>query len=137
MPPTVSNVIGRSGRGDAARVRQVLADLLRFVDKRFGDGHAATADTLAAIAHHEAALGEKGDPKVRASAARRAVWSFAVRRVPSGLLANLEVGFENGGAIHLVPHLSRDPAPDELARLEAVLTQAVDDLYERSHKKPG
>jgi tetratricopeptide (TPR) repeat protein len=134
---TVSHVIGRSATGDATRMRQVLADLLRFVDKKFGDGHASTADTLAAIAHHEAALGEKGDPKVRASAARRAVWSFAVRRVPGGLLANLEVGFESGGTIHLVPHLSRDPAPDELARLESVLTQAVDDLYERVKRKPS
>jgi hypothetical protein len=133
---TVSHVIGRSGRGDGTRVRQVLADLLRFVDRRFGDGHPATADTLAAIAHHEAALGEEGDPKVRASAARRAVWSFAVRRVPGGLLANLEVGFENGGTIHVVPHLSRDPAPDELAGLEVVLTQAVDDLYHRTTRKP-
>ena len=129
----VSNVIDRSGRGDAVRMRQVLADLLKFVDRKYGDGHPATADTLAAIARHEAALGEQADPKVRASAARRSVWSFAVRQMPE-MLENLEVGFEEGGAIHLVPHLSHDPSAAELEKLEAVLTQAVDELYARIGK---
>jgi hypothetical protein len=58
-----------------------------------------------------------------------------VRRVPGGLLENLEVGFEPGGTLHLVPHLSHDPAPDEVAQLETILTQAVDDLYARMAKK--
>src|SRR5207249_4696771 len=97
---TVANVIRRSGKGDGGRHRQVLAELLRFVDKRYGDGHACTLDTLAAIAHHEATLGDKGDPRVRAKAARRAIWSQSVRKLPGGLLENLEVGFEPGGTIH-------------------------------------
>ncbi|MDB5305895.1 MAG: tetratricopeptide repeat-containing protein [Gemmataceae bacterium] len=133
----VATVIDRSGKGDGARVRQVLADLLKFVDRRFGDTHPTTADTLAAIAHHEAGLGEKGDPKVRSIAARRAVWSYAKTRAPTGLLSSLEVGFETGGTIHLVPHLARDPSPNEAVHLETVLTQAVDDLYARPAKKPG
>lgn len=134
---TAANVIGRSGRGDGVRVRLVLADLLKFLDKKYGDGHPTTADTVAAVAHHEARLGPAGDPKVRARATRRAVWSFATRRVPDGLLDNLEVGFEEGGTVHLVPVLLRDPSPDEAAILEAVLTQAVDDLYARSKQPAG
>lgn len=132
----VAKVVARSGNGtgDGTRIRQVLGDLLKFVDSRFGDGHPALADTLAAIAHHEARLGEKGDGKVRTAAARRAVWSFAKGRAPAGLLTSLEVEFEPGGAIHLVPHLARDPSPTEFVDLERVLTQAVDDLYARSKK---
>ena len=72
------------------------------------------------------------DPTVRKNAVRRSVWSFAVRRVPGGLLANLEVGFEPGGALHLVPHLAREATDLEAAELESVLTQAVDDLYARA-----
>jgi hypothetical protein len=59
------------------------------------------------------------------------VWSFATPRVPGGLLSNLEIGFEPDGALHLVPHLTREPSAGEAARLEAVLTEAVDDLFAR------
>jgi tetratricopeptide (TPR) repeat protein len=127
----VANTLARAGKGDAGRVRAVLADLLGFVDKKYGDGHPLTCDTLAAMAHHEAAVGEKGDEKVRRNAVRRSIWSYAVRRLPGGLLANLEVGFESGGTIHLAPHLTRDPNPVETAELETVLNDAVDDLYSR------
>lgn len=132
----VAATLERAGKGDPARVRAVLADLLGFVEKKFGDGHAVTCDTLAAVAHHEAAAGDRADEKLRRTAVRRAVWSFAVRRVPGGLLANLEVGFEPGGGIHLAPHLSREPNPAEAAQLEAVLTEAVDDLYSRPTIRP-
>lgn len=131
----VAKVVERSTRGDGRRTRLVLDDLLKFVDKRFADGHQAVADTLAAIAHHETRLGEKADAKVRSTAARRAVWSFAKARVPAGLLTSIEVGFEPGGEIHIVPRLARDPSPNEFVQLEMVLTQAVDDLYARP-KKP-
>ncbi len=132
---TVTHAVARPGRGDPPRVRQALAELLKFLDKRYGDGHPTSAEVLAAIARHEAGLGDKADPKSRASATRRAIWSYAVRRVPGGLLENLEVGFEPGGTLHLVPHVSHDPAPAEAAQLEAVLTQAVDELYTRMGKK--
>jgi hypothetical protein len=62
---------------------------------------------------------------------RRSVWSYAVRRVPGGLLANLEIGFEPDGALHLVPHLAREASESEATELESVLTQAVDELYGR------
>jgi hypothetical protein len=133
----VATVLARSGRGDGARLRQVFADLLKFVDRRFGDAHPALADTLAAIAHHEGRLGEAGDARARSIAARRSVWTYAKTRAPAGLLASLEVGFEPDGTIHLVPHLSRDPNPNEAVHLEVVLTQAVDDLYARPARKPG
>lgn len=132
---TVRHAAARPGRGDPPRVRQALAELLKFLDRRYGDGHATSAEVLATIARHEASLGDKADPKVRASATRRAIWSFAVRRVPGGLLENLEVGFEPGGTLHLVPHLSHDPTPDEVVQLETVLTQATDDLYARMAKR--
>ena len=64
-----------------------------YLDKRYGDGHPTSADVLAAIARHEAGLGDKADPKSRASATRRAIWSYAVRRVPGGLLENLSMVF--------------------------------------------
>lgn len=128
---TVGYVIGRSGRGDAVRVRQMLADLLRFVDRRFGDGHPALADTLAAIAHHEAALGAQGDLDVRTTAARRAIWSFTKARAPRGILEGIDLGFEPDGALHLVPRLAREPDANEAVQLELVLTQAVEDLYAR------
>src|SRR5262245_16216227 len=83
----VANTLARAGKGDAGRVRAVLADLLVFVDKKFGDGHTVTCDTLAAVAHHETAVGSLCDEKVRKTAVRRSVWSYAVRRVPGGLLA--------------------------------------------------
>lgn len=132
---TVAHAAARPGRGDPPRVRQVLAELLKFVDRRYGDGHPTGTEVLAAIARHEAGLGDKADAKSRASATRRAIWSYAVRRVPGGLLENLEVGFEPGGTLHLVPHLSHDPAPAEVAELETILTQAVDDLYARIANK--
>ena len=131
----VARVLRRTGKGDGVRLRQVFADLLQFVDRRFGDGHPATSDTLATIVHHETALGAKGDTKVRTFAARRALWSYAVRLAPAGLLENLEVGFENGGTIHLVPHLSREPNPEEAEQIESILTDAVDDLYSRPKAK--
>jgi hypothetical protein len=128
----VAEVIDFAPNGDPVRVRAILADLLAFADKKFGDGHAVTYDVLAAIARHEERQGEKGDATVRRTAVRRSVWSFAVRRVPGGLLANLEIGFEPDGVLHVVPHLAREASADEAAQLEAILTQAVDELYERS-----
>ena len=128
----VSATIARAPEGDPVRMRAVLADLLTFADMRFGDGHPITYDVLAAVAHHEQRQGDRGDAAVRRNAVRRTVWSFAVRRVPGGLLANLEIGFEPDGAIHLVPHLGREPAGEEAAHLESVLTQAVDEMYARS-----
>jgi tetratricopeptide (TPR) repeat protein len=128
---TVSGVLVRAPSGEPGRVRAVLADILSFADKKFGDGHAITCDILAAVAHHETRQGDRGDPAVRRTAVRRSVWSYAVRRVPGGLLANLEIAFEPGGLIHLVPHLAREPNTNEAAQLENVLTQAVDDLYAR------
>jgi tetratricopeptide (TPR) repeat protein len=132
----VANTLARAGKGDTGRVRAVLADLLGFVDKKFGDGHAVTCDTLAAVAHHEAAAGDKADERIRRTAVRRSVWSYAVRRVPGGLLANLEVGFEPGGGIHLAPHLTREPNATESAQIETILNQAVDDLYARPAVRP-
>lgn len=129
---TVSAVIARSPAGDPARVRAVLADLLAFADGKYGDGHPLTCDALAAVAHHEARQGARADAAVRRTAVRRSIWSFAVRRVSDGLLANLEIGFEPDGTLHLVPHLAREPKPDEAVQLERVLAQAVDDLYARS-----
>lgn len=128
----VADTIIWAPHGDPARARAVLADLLAFVDKRFGDGHPLGYDVLAAVARHEERLGDSGDATVRKNAVRRSVWSFAVRRVPGGLLANLEVGFEPGGTLHLVPHLAREATDLEAAELETVLTQAVDELYARS-----
>ncbi len=132
----VATTLARAGKGDASRVRAVLADLLKFVDTKYGDGHAVTCDTLAAVAHHEAALGDKADERVRRTAVRRSIWSYAVRRMPDGLLANLEVGFEPGGTIHLAPHLSREPNSTETAQLESILNQAIDDLYSRPAVQP-
>ncbi|MBA4189095.1 MAG: hypothetical protein C0467_13940 [Planctomycetaceae bacterium] len=127
----VATILTRAGHGDPARVRAVLADLLVFVDAKYGQDHAMTCDTIAAIAHHEAAVGEDADEKVRKSAVRRAVWSYVVGRLPGGLLANLDVGFEGDGMIHLAPHLTREPNPEEVERIEKVLTEAVDDLFAR------
>lgn len=127
----VRAVLARAPFGDPGRVRAVLADLQKAVDAKFGDGHDATRDVLAAAAHHEARQGATGDAAARRAAVRRAVWSYAVRRVPGGLLANLEVAFEPDGGLHLVPHLGREPSGDEARELEAVLAQAVDDLYAR------
>ncbi|MBA4067164.1 MAG: hypothetical protein C0501_26355 [Isosphaera sp.] len=127
----VSTTLTRAGKGDPKRVRAVLADLLAFVDQKYGDGHALTSDAVAAVAHHEAAAGAKADEKVRKKAVRRAVWSYAVRRVPGGLMSDLEVGFEPGGGIHLAPHLTREPTAAEAAQIESVLAAAVDDLYAR------
>jgi tetratricopeptide (TPR) repeat protein len=127
----VANTLERAGKGDASWVRAVLADLLGFVDKKYGDGHTLVCDTLAAVAHHESSLGNKADERVRRTAVRRSVWSFTVLRMPSGLLANLEVGFEPEGTIHLAPHLTREPNPTETDQLETILNQAIDDLYAR------
>lgn len=127
----VAGVIERAPGGAPVHVRAVLRDLLGFADKKYGDGHAVTCDVLAAVAHHEARQGDRADATVRRTAVRRSVWSYAVRRMPGGLLANLEIGFEPDGLIHLVPHLTRDPSAAEAAKLETVLTEAVDDLYTR------
>ncbi|QJW97972.1 hypothetical protein [Frigoriglobus tundricola] len=128
---TVAAVIARAPVGDPGRMRAVLAELLAFADKKCGDGHAVTCDVLAAIAHHETRQGTGADASVRRTAVRRSVWSYAVRRAPAGLLANLEVAFEPDGALHLVPHLAREANVAETAQLQAILTQAVDDLYSR------
>lgn len=131
----VSSVFHRSETGNGLWMRQVLADLLKFVEGKFGESHSLTLDTLAAIANHEVRLGEGGDPRVRMGAASRSVWTYVSRRAPAGLLSRLEVGFEPNGTIHLVPHLAREPSPNEMSQLEVVLTQAVDDLYARPGKK--
>jgi tetratricopeptide (TPR) repeat protein len=119
-------------RGEPVRTRAVLADLLKFVDRKFGDGHPAVADTLAAIACHEGSLGFRGDVKLRTTVTRRAVWSYAVRRASPDLLANLEVGFEADGTVHLGAHLSRYAGEDETNQLEDVLAAAVEDLWTRA-----
>jgi tetratricopeptide (TPR) repeat protein len=126
----------RAGRGDVSRNRAVLADLLAFVEKKFGEGHALVGDVLAAIAHHEAAAGASADERIYRTAVRRMVWNFAAVRVPHGLLANLEVGVEPEGALHLAPHLARDPSASEAAQLELILNQAVDDIYSRPAIRP-
>jgi tetratricopeptide (TPR) repeat protein len=125
----VANVI--AFRGELSRRRAVLAELLAFADKKFGDGHPAVADTLAAVARHEESLGFRGDLKLRTTATRRAVWSFAVRRVSADLLANLEVGFEADGVVHVGAHLSRYADEDETNKLEDVLAAAVEDFCTR------
>jgi tetratricopeptide (TPR) repeat protein len=131
----VAAIVTRSAcGGDGLKARSVLADLLRFVDRRFGDGHAALADTLAATTHSEAALGDRGDLKLRTTAARRAIWTFTKSRAPKGVLESIEIGFEPDGTIHLVPRLAREPDANESVLLEMVLTQAVDDLYARPRK---
>ena len=107
----VANTVARAGKGDTGRIRAVLTDLLAFVEKKFGDGHALTCDVLAAVAHHEAAAGATADERAYRTAVRRSVWTFVATRVPHGLLANLEVGVEPEGAIHLAPHLARTPTP--------------------------
>lgn len=132
----VANTLARAGKGDTSRVRVVLADLLAFVEKKFGDAHALTGDVLAAMAHHEAAAGISADERTYRTAVRRLVWTFAASRVPHGLLANLEVGIEPEGAIHLAPHLARSPSPSEASQLETILNQAVDDLYARPAIRP-
>lgn len=132
----VATTLGRAGKSDVKRVRAVLGDLLKFVKKKYGDGHDLTSDTYAAVAHHEAAAGDKGDAEVRKKAVSQAVYSYAVRRVADGLLANLEVEFEPGGTIHLAPHLSREPNAAESAQIESILTDAVNDLYSRPTLRP-
>lgn len=132
----VATTIARAGKGDTNRIRAVLADLLLFVEKKFGDGHPLMSDVLAAVAHHEAAAGAAADERTYRTAVRRAVWTFAATRVPHELLANLEVGVDPEGAIHLAPHLNRNPNPAEAALLEAILNQAVDDLYARPAIRP-
>ena len=128
---SITGVLARAATGNPVHMRAVLADLLRFADQKYGDGHTVTCDALAAVAHHEARQGEHADATARRAAVRRSVWSFAVRRLPGGLLANLEVGFEPNGTIHLVPHVSREPSAREAEQLEETLAQAVDDLYAR------
>ncbi len=112
------------------RRRPVLDDAVRFAARRLGDAHPATADALAGVVRHESVLGTI-DSAARASAARRAVWSYAARRPEAVLLENVEVRFEPDGVIHLAPHLSRAPNPTELAAVEGVLVAAVDDLFAR------
>ena len=131
----VAAVLQRRGTG-GDRTRLVLADALKYANRRFGDGHPTTTDALAAVAHHETALGSAGDPTIRDSAARRVLWGYAVQRVSADLLLNLEVRYEQGGELHLVPHLTRDPSPEEATQLESVLTEAVADLYARPTKGP-
>jgi tetratricopeptide (TPR) repeat protein len=134
----VAAVVGQDGGKYLPEERRaVLADLVGFAGRRFGDAHPAAADALAAAFHHETSLGEGGDEKVRAEMVRRAVWGYALKRAPAGLLARVEVGFRPDGSIHLVPHLTRDPDANEAVHLESVLTAAVDDLYARPAKGEG
>lgn len=65
------------------------------------------------------------------AALRRSLGSYTVRQLPDGLLENLEVRYELTGELHLAPHLSREPTAEEVAQLERVLNQAVDDLFTR------
>jgi tetratricopeptide (TPR) repeat protein len=130
----VELVLARAHTGDPGRMRAVLANLLTFADKKYGDGHAITSDVVAAIAHHETRQGPNAEASVRRNTVRRAIWSFAVRKIP-GLLANLEVAFEPDGSLHLVPHLTREPNASETESLSTILTQAVDDLYARPTAK--
>jgi hypothetical protein len=132
----VARVIGRGKQADPVRHRQVLADLLTFAEKKFGPDHPNTANALAAVVRHEAVLGAKADPAVRAAAVRRAVWAYAARQLPGGLLADLDVGFDPDGAVHLVPRLARDATPAEVEKVQQVLTWAVDDLYSRPVPEP-
>ena len=117
--------------GDPARVRAVFADVLRFVDGKYGHDHPLTRDAVAAVAHHEAAVAGDADDAVHRGAVRRAVWSYAVGRLPGGLIANLDVRVEGDGTVHLAPHLTREPTPDELDQIEHTLADAVDDLFAR------
>lgn len=126
----VAGVVGADA-GDPARRRAVLAGAAAFAARRLGDAHPATADAVAAAAHHEGALGDAGDPAARAEWVRRAILGYAARRVPAGLLEDVEVGFTPDGAIQLAPQLARDPDANEAVHLETVLTAAVDDLYSR------
>ena len=131
----VAAVVARGDGFPPDERRAVLQDVAAFAERRLGEAHAATADALAAAAHHEAGLGRAGLSRVRAAATRRAVLLYARRRAPAGLVEDLEVGFEPDGAVHLVPRLTRDPDPNEAVHLEAVLTAAVDDLYSRPKKE--
>jgi hypothetical protein len=128
---TVAAVRARAKATDPIRGRALLADLMKFAAKRFGDGHPAMSDTLAAIVHHESALGDRADDKLRSSAARRFIWSYAITRAPDSLLENIEVGFESDGTFHVVPQLARDPGFGEMDALDDVLTKAIDDLFAR------
>lgn len=127
----VSTTLTRAGLGDPARVRAVFADLLRFVDGKYGHDHPLTRDAVAAMAHHEGAVAGDADDAVHRTAVRRAVWSYAVGRLPGGLIANLDVRVEGDGTVHLAPHLTRDASQDELDLIERTLTDAVDDLFAR------
>lgn len=132
----VAAVVAADG-GDPVRRRAVLGDVVAFAARRLGADDPATADALAAVAHHEATLGHAADVAVRAEAVRWAVRNFSARRAPAGLLEDVEVSFGPDGAIHLAPQLSRDPDDAELAKLEEVLTAAIDDLYARPTKAEG
>jgi hypothetical protein len=74
-----------------------------------------------------------GTPRGKSALAalRRSLGSYTVRQLPDGLLENLEVRYELTGELHLAPHLSREPTAEEVAELERVLNQAVDDLVTR------
>jgi hypothetical protein len=127
----VTAALARGAADPHPRRRPVFDDLVKFACRRFGDAHPVAADALAGVVRHEAATGGAGSP-ARAAAARRAVWAFAARR-PEGMgLENVEVRFDPDGAVHLAPHLTRDPSPAELSAVEEVLVAAVDDLFTRA-----
>ncbi|MFO0796407.1 MAG: hypothetical protein U0804_02960 [Gemmataceae bacterium] len=113
------------------RRRPVLDDLVKFACRRFGDGHAASADALAGVVRHEAAVGAATSP-ARAAAVRRAVWSYAAHRPEGMVLENVEVGFDPDGTLHLAPHLGREPGTPGLSAVEGVLVAALDDLFARA-----
>lgn len=119
---------GPAAPGTAAAIEPLAAFLLRV-------GNYAEAAALAGEACD--IFRAHGDPAVaavtptRAEATRRAVLAHLGRDGPAELVARLEVAFEDGGTVHLVPHLARDPDPAEAARLESLLTRAVDELYAR------
>jgi len=134
-PETAAAVVaaglGRAKADPHPRRRPVLDDLVKFACRRFGDGHAASADALAGVVRHEAAVGSAGSA-ARAAAVRRAVWSYAAHRPEGVVLENVEVGFDPDGGVHLAPHLGRDPGAAGLAAVEAVLVAALDDVFARA-----
>lgn len=151
--PLADHLLATDQPADALKAADEAFDLLwRHGDARVAEAVAVRAEARAAdaaggdpfadldglppelvAATAAAVLGRRwdGDGPTRAAAVRWAVRTYAESRVPAGLLADLEVGFDPDGAVHLSPHLGRNPSPAEAATLEAVLNAAVDDLYSR------
>jgi tetratricopeptide (TPR) repeat protein len=71
-----NTALERSRKTDPVWARQVLADVLTLFDERFGPDHRYTLNVLAAVANHEADMGERGDHAIRLRAIRRALRAF-------------------------------------------------------------